>query len=46
MLGNCDTSPNIIPVVTVSLIPFVKVVVGSPATSPPPIVTGKLYKNR
>ena len=35
MLGNCDTSPNIIPVVTVSLIPFVKVVVGSPATSPP-----------
>ena len=33
--GNCDTSPNIIPVVTASLIPFVKVVVGSPATSPP-----------
>ena len=34
-VGNCDESTNIIPVVAVSVIPFCKVVVGSPATSPP-----------
>jgi hypothetical protein len=34
-VGNCDESTNIIPVVAVSVIPFCKVVFGSPATSPP-----------
>ena len=35
MSGNCDTSANIIPVVVEELIAPDKVVVGSPATSPP-----------
>jgi len=34
-VGNCDESTNMIPVVTELLIPFCKVVEGSPATSPP-----------
>ena len=33
--GNCDTSANVIPVVVVELIAPDKVVVGSPAVSPP-----------
>ena len=35
MLGNCDTSANIMPVVVVEFIAPDRVVVGSPATSPP-----------